>query len=217
MDPKKTLAVLPERVEQLVTALSFASTDMFDHPNAQVQIGAEDEFGTLESAFSVFLTELAQAKSELRRSLAEVQAKLDLIEKQQNIIRELSTPILDVSEGVLLVPVVGAIDAERATEMTERLLGRVVQRGARAVILDVTGVDVVDTLTADHLVRLTRATNLLGARSVITGISPAVARTLVEMGGDLGGVRTLRTLRDGLRLFIEHAGAPVRSEHAGRR
>jgi rsbT co-antagonist protein RsbR len=97
---------------------------------------------------------------------------------------------------------VGAIDSARASEMTEKLLQRISERGADYVLIDLTGVDIVDTMTAAHLVRLTHAAKLLGARCVLTGVRPEVARTLVEIGVHLGGLMTLRTLRDGLRACL---------------
>jgi rsbT co-antagonist protein RsbR len=206
----KSASVTLERIDRLHTALACASVDRFDEPQAQVEIQGEDEFGTLEGAMQVFLSELAETKASLQRSLAEAHAsrtelqnKLETIEQQRMTIRELSTPILDLWDGVLTLPVVGIIDTQRAVEMTERLLSRIVETGARAVILDITGVEVVDTSTADHLVKLTRAAGLLGTRCIVTGIGPHVARTLVGMGVELDGVRTLRTLRDGLRACIE--------------
>jgi rsbT co-antagonist protein RsbR len=212
------IRVARARVDKLHTALAFASIDRPDAPDAQVTIAEEDEFGSLEGAFQLFLAEMAQAKTALERALAEMeasrnelQAKLLTIDQQRLTIRELSTPILDLWEGVLTLPVVGIVDTQRAMEMTERLLGRVVETGARAVILDITGVEVVDTSTADHLVRLTRAAGLLGTKCIVTGIGPNVARTLVAMGVDLSGVRTLRTLRDGLRACLDEDNArPVR-------
>jgi rsbT co-antagonist protein RsbR len=208
----KTTAVALERIDRLHTALACASVDRFDDPQAQIDVKDEDEFGYLEGAFQVFLSELATTKNSLQQTLAEaqasrteLQARLETIEQQRMTIRELSTPILDLWDGVLTLPVVGIIDTQRAIEMTERLLGRIVETGARAVILDITGVEVVDTSTADHLVKLTRAAGLLGTRCIVTGIGPNVARTLVGMGVELEGVRTLRTLQDGLRACLEEA------------
>ncbi|MBK8714384.1 MAG: STAS domain-containing protein [Deltaproteobacteria bacterium] len=131
-------------------------------------------------------------------------------------ISALSTPIIDVWEGVVTLPLVGVIDTQRAVEMTERLLARIVESGARAVIIDLTGVEVVDTATADHLVRLTRAAGLLGARCFVTGIGPNIARTLVGMGVDLGGVRTMRTLKEALRACIDEGAAAPRQQSRDR-
>ncbi len=212
MNSDKSMPIALERIDRMHTALAFASVDRFEEPKARVEIRGDDEFGILEGAMSVFLTELAETKSSLQRSLAEAHAsrtdlqnKLETIEQQRLTIRELSTPILDLWDGVLTLPVVGIIDTQRAVEMTERLLARIVETGARAVILDITGVEVVDTSTADHLVKLTRAAGLLGTRCIVTGIGPNVARTLVGMGVELEGVRTLRTLQDGLRACLEES------------
>lgn len=194
----KPVEVSPERIDRLLTALACASVDRFDDPHAHVTPGAEDEFGLLEGAFAVFIDELAEAKGALQRA----------VEQQRMTISALSTPIIDVWDGVVTLPLVGVIDTQRAVEMTERLLARIVESGARAVIIDLTGVEVVDTATADHLVRLTRAAGLLGARCYVTGIGPSIARTLVGMGVDLGGARTLRTLKEALRACIAELGEP---------
>jgi rsbT co-antagonist protein RsbR len=190
----------PLRIDRLLTALACASVDKFDDPHAHVAPAAEDEFGLLEGAFAVFIDELAEAKGALQRA----------VEQQRLTISALSTPIIDVWDGVVTLPLVGVIDTQRAVDMTERLLARIVESGARAVIIDLTGVEVVDTATADHLVRLTRAAGLLGARCLVTGIGPSIARTLVGMGVDLGGVRTMRTLKEALRACIDEQGDAAR-------
>jgi rsbT co-antagonist protein RsbR len=212
-----SVPVAKDRIDRLHTALSHASIDRFDEPEAQVEVRANDDFGNLEGALSVFLTELADAKrglfkalEEMQKSRDDLQNKLLTIDQQRMTIRELSTPILDLWEGVLTLPMVGVIDTQRALEMTEQLLARVVETGARHVIIDITGVEVVDTSTADHLIKLTRAARLLGAKCVVTGIGPNIARTLVGMGVELEGLRTMRTLREGLKACLEDAPRPVR-------
>ena len=91
------------------------------------------------------------------------------------------------------------MDAQRAQEMTEKLLDRVRQSRSRCIIVDITGVDVVDTNTANAVLKMTRAARLLGAFCVVTGIRPEIARTLIQLGVEMEGLRTLRTLKDGLR------------------
>jgi rsbT co-antagonist protein RsbR len=193
MTDSRNIEIDAQRVDRLLGALACVSVDRFDDPDAHVQPAAEDEFGLLEGAFQIFIGELEEAKAAAQRA----------IEQQRMTISALSTPIIDVWEGVVTLPLVGVIDTQRAVEMTERLLARIVESGARAVIIDLTGVEVVDTATADHLVRLTRAAGLLGARCFVTGIGPNIARTLVGMGVDLGGVRTMRTLKEALRACID--------------
>jgi len=206
------IVVASSRITRLITALAAASIERIEEA-LRFQVEGDDEFSTLEGSFVVFLNDLHEARTKSENALRSMEAsrdelatKLVTIEQQRLTIRELSTPILDLWEGILTLPVVGVIDTQRAVEMTERLLSRIVDTGARAVILDITGVDVVDTSTADHLVRLTRAAGMLGAHCVVTGIGPNVARTLVSMGVDLGGVQTLRTLRDGLKTCLERTG-----------
>jgi len=110
-----------------------------------------------------------------------------------------SVPIVQVWDGVLTVPLMGSLDGQRATEMMERLLAEIVRARARYAILDLTAVAVVDTSTADHLVRIVRAIELLGARAIIAGISPAVAQTMVSLGVDLTRLTTLRNLQEALK------------------
>lgn len=205
----KDVVVSAARIERLIGALAAASLEKLEQA-LQLQVQGDDAFSALESTFVVFVSDLKEAKAKLEKALSETEAsrnelasKLVTIEEQRMTIRELSTPILDVWDGILTLPVMGALDSERAAEMTERLLERIVETRARAVIIDVTGVDVVDTATADHLIRLVRASKMLGADCKLTGIGPGIASMLVSMGADLGGVQTLRTLRDALKACLD--------------
>jgi len=138
---------------------------------------------------------------EQKRREIELQEKLAIIEQQRSTIHSMSAPIIQVWDGVLALPVVGQLDETRASDITERLLGSVVALAASQVILDLTGVETVDDATADHLLRIIRATTLLGAQSIITGVRPAVAQTLVALGADL----TNTTVRSNLREAIKAA------------
>jgi rsbT co-antagonist protein RsbR len=132
----------------------------------------------------------------------ELRAQLDLVERQQRVIRELSTPIIEVWDKVLTLPMVGVIDSARTAEVMDSLLEAVVRARARFAILDLTGVEAVDTKTAAYLIELVRAIRLLGAEGIITGIRPTVAQTVVALGLDLGSIITLSNLRAGLRHCI---------------
>lgn len=207
-----------KRIERVLEALSLASVGAFDEAIGLSGALTEDRFGALEESLLVLLRELKQtreehdkAMSDLESSRRDLEEQLATIERQRIAIRELSVPIIDVWDDVLTLPLVGAIDTMRAAEMTEKLLQRIAIRGAEYVIIDLTGVDVVDTMTAAHLVRLTHAAKLLGARCVLTGVRPDVARTLVEIGVHLGGLTTLRTLKDGLRACLAMREAERRS------
>jgi anti-anti-sigma regulatory factor len=153
---------------------------------------------TVERSAEAARTEAA----EKARVLGELDRKLEIIEQQHHEIRQLSTPILDVWGNVIALPIIGRIDAQRSNQIMERLLGAVVSNRARYVILDLTGVETIDTATADHFIRVVRALAMLGARGVVTGIRPAVASTMVQLGVDLTGIATLRSLREGLMACI---------------
>ncbi|UQA61881.1 STAS domain-containing protein [Polyangium aurulentum] len=136
---------------------------------------------------------------DVKRRALDLEEKLLIIEQQRTDMHSMSVPIIQVWDGVLALPVVGKLDQMRAADMTERVLDAVVTMSAHEVILDLTGVDSVDEATADHLVRIMRATRLLGAQSVVTGIRPAVAQTLVELGADMSGTVTRSNLREAIK------------------
>lgn len=133
------------------------------------------------------------------RTAQELREKLQVIQRQEEALRSLSVPIVQVWDGVLTLPLIGALDSQRAADMMERLLAEIVTARARYAILDLTAVAVVDTNTAQHLVRIVRAIELLGARAIITGISPAIAQTMVSLGVDLTRITTLRNLQEALK------------------
>jgi anti-anti-sigma factor len=163
------------------------------------------------------VTTLVEKQEEIQRAHREIVAQRELIESLEQAKRELavqretilalSNPIIEVWNGVLTLPVVGHVDAERAAEMTERLLVSVVETHARHVILDLTGINDVDEATADHFLRILRAIELLGARGIIVGVQPAVARMIVSLGLGLDDIRTHRNLRDALTYCMRDAEA----------
>jgi rsbT co-antagonist protein RsbR len=136
--------------------------------------------------------------SESKRRERELLEKIDLVERQQRVIRELSTPIIEVWDGVLALPIIGLVDSMRTSEIMDSLLQSVVRMRARFAILDVTGVDVVDTATANHLLGMIRAVRLLGAEGIITGIHPGIAQTIVTLGVDLNDITVHASLRQAL-------------------
>ncbi len=159
---------------------------------------------------------IASLAAEQQRSLSyrkELEEKLSTIERQRAALRELSTPIIEVWKGVLCLPVMGIIDSARSAEMMQVLLTDVVEKEAEYVIIDVTGIEVMDTRTADQFIRMAKAVELLGAECVITGINPRIARTIVHMGFDLGAITTLRSLRSALQSFIRRSAAADSAEN----
>ncbi|HRI64929.1 MAG TPA: STAS domain-containing protein [Polyangium sp.] len=132
------------------------------------------------------------------RVIDELDQKLQIIENQHREILTLSAPILDVGPETLAVPLIGAFDAQRADEIMGRLLEEVASRQARFVLFDMTSVEDVDPAMASHFVKLVSAVALMGAEGMVTGIRPRVAKVMVELGVDLGKVRSLPTLRQGI-------------------
>jgi rsbT co-antagonist protein RsbR len=124
--------------------------------------------------------------------------KEQTILEQQEAIRELSTPVLTLMEGLLLLPVVGVIDSHRARQMTDQLLQAIHQHRAKVVVIDITGVAAVDSMVANHLVQAVEAAGLLGATAIVTGVSAEVAQTVVKIGVDLSKLRTVGDLQGGL-------------------
>jgi rsbT co-antagonist protein RsbR len=122
----------------------------------------------------------------------------NVIRQQQQAIKELSTPVLPLRTGLLLLPVIGVIDSERARQLTEQLLDGIRTYRAKAVVIDLTGVPAVDSAVANHLLQTVRAAKLLGASAVITGISTENAQTLTRIGVDLSGLVTTSDLQRGI-------------------
>lgn len=166
--------------------------------------------------------DLAAALERLRKEIDErevaektLREKLAFIERQEKAIQALSTPIIQVWNSVLALPIMGSLDSRRAADMMDRLLGDIVRTRSRFTILDLTGVDVVDTATADHLIKIVKAVELLGARAVITGIRPAVAQTMASLGMDLSQLTTLGNLQEGLKACMRWLAESDRAKGGG--
>ncbi len=134
---------------------------------------------------------------------------VETLGRHQAAIRELSTPCIRVYDHVLLLPLVGTIDTQRAQQIMETVLVRVADEQARVVIVDIAGVPVVDTKVADHLLKTTAALRLIGAESILTGISPHVARTIVQLGVDISAMYTKSRLADGIELALSIVGKRI--------
>jgi rsbT co-antagonist protein RsbR len=151
-----------------------------------------------------------------------ISAQLETIRRHQSAIRELSTPVIRLYERVLLLPLVGTIDTQRAEQLMESALLRVVEDQALVVIIDIAGVPVVDTKVADHLLKTTEAVRLLGAQTILSGISPTVAKTIVNLGMDVSTMHTRSTLANAVELAFSFlnkqiGGGEKRARRAGRR
>ena len=127
-----------------------------------------------------------------------VQERERIIREQQEAIRELSTPVLPVRERLLILPIIGVIDPQRARQLTEQLLRGIRTNRAKVVVMDITGVPTIDSTVANHLVQTVESARLLGATVIVTGLSPEIAQTLVTVGVELGKMNTVGDLRGGI-------------------
>jgi rsbT co-antagonist protein RsbR len=138
------------------------------------------------------------------------QREENLESEYQRVIRRLSTPVINVWDEVLVMPLVGVVDSTRAQQMMEQLLERIAAAEARFVLVDITGVPTVDTAVAEHLIKTTKAARLVGAHALLVGISPKVAQTLVRLGVSLSDVSTFPDLQSGLAHALSSLGYDVR-------
>ena len=127
-----------------------------------------------------------------------VQERERIIRQQQEAIRELSTPVLQVREQLLILPIIGVLDSQRARQLTEQLLRGIRANRAKVVVIDITGVPAIDSTVANHLVQTVDASRLMGASVIITGLSSEIAQTLVTLGVDLGKVNAVGDLQGGI-------------------
>jgi rsbT co-antagonist protein RsbR len=127
-----------------------------------------------------------------------VEERERVIREQQAAIRELSTPVLQVRDRLVILPIIGVLDTQRARQLTEQLLGAIQTNRARVVVIDITGVASIDLTVANHLVQTVEASRLMGASAIITGLSSEIAQTLVDLGVDLSMMKTVGDLQGGL-------------------
>lgn len=132
-----------------------------------------------------------------------------VIERQQQELLELSTPVVKLWDGVLAVPMIGTLDSNRTQLVMESLLQRIVDTGSELAIIDITGVPTVDTLVAQHLLKTVTAIRLMGADCIISGVRPQIAQTIVHLGIDLQGITTKASLADALALALKRSGYVV--------
>lgn len=212
----ETIQDLAERIARMEAVLADAAAGNI----ASIEVTQDDPFSSVEVGLNIVLEDLrdeiaasvaanrdldrkvAKRTAELEEKLRTISEQTEIIRRQRDAILSLSTPVLQVWEGILALPVIGEVDTRRGAQITEDLLAAISQRQARFVIIDITGVEVVDTSIAQHLLRTIRAAELLGVQSVLTGVRPPVAKTMVSLGIDLSEVRTRSTMQEGLKLCI---------------
>ncbi len=164
----------------------------------------------LQKAYEEVEKQVVERTSELQRETAERERlQQEIIETQKQTLEKLSTPITPIMERIIVVPLIGSIDSARARNITRNLLAGIRSHRAKIVILDITGVSVVDSGVADHLNRTIQAARLKGAHTIITGISDAVAETIVDLGLDWKGIETLPNLQTGLLAALARMGRRI--------
>jgi rsbT co-antagonist protein RsbR len=138
-----------------------------------------------------------------------IRSREEIIRQQREDMLEISTPVIKVWDKVLTLPIIGTLDSRRAQLMMESLLQKIVESSSTVAILDITGVKTMDTLVANHLIKTVTAARLMGARCILTGVSPAIAQTMVQLGIDLSQITTRAQMADGIKLALELTGRTV--------
>jgi len=194
--------------------LSAAATALAEGRIEQrLTITSEDEIGALQRAFNRMTDTIqqqtrdleqhyqqaVQARDAIETAHRQVSEQLAIIQRQSDAIRELSVPVLPINRDTLVMPLVGALDTTRLMQVQEQALGRLAATRARRLLLDVTGVPVIDTQVAQGLIRVVQAARLLGAQVILVGIRPEVAQSIVGLGVQLTGIRTFSDLQSALK------------------
>ena len=198
------------RAADIAQEISAGKRDM------EIKVDSTDETGRLLAAMRDMLAAINEADREVAEAQAETQKQLDLIQQaniaireQAEAINELSTPVIRMWEGVLMLPMVGALDTQRSAQMTERLLTAIVEEGSRVAILDVTGVPTIDTAVARHIMAIVDASRILGADVILTGFSADSAQTLAQLGVDFSTLQTAGALQNGILHAFDKIGLRV--------
>lgn len=188
-----------EHIEDVLSSVAAGDLDL------RIESEVEDDLTGVEQAINLLIDDLThelkkslQMKQEMEDKLKKIQDQQKIILQQQEDLMELSSPVSKVWENILILPVIGTLDSQRTQIMMENLLQKIVSTGCTTAILDITGVPTVDTQVANHLLKTVTAARLLGAECIVSGISPAIAQTIVHLGINLTNILTKATLQDAM-------------------
>lgn len=197
-----TITNAKERIEHIEDILSSVAAGDLD---LRIESEFEDDLTGIEQAINLLIDDLThelkksiKLKQEMEEKLIKIQDQQKTILQQQEDLMELSSPVSKVWENILILPVIGTLDSQRTQIMMENLLQKIVATGCTTAILDITGVPTVDTQVANHLLKTVTAARLLGAECIVSGISPAIAQTIVHLGINLSNILTKATLQDAM-------------------
>lgn len=216
MENKLNLTNVKERIEHIEDVLSSVASG-----NLEIRIDAkvEDDLTGIEEAINILIDDLTHElkqsinmQNDLQEKLKKIQEQQKTIVQQQEDLMELSSPVSKVWDNILILPVIGTLDSQRTQVMMENLLQKIVDTGCTMAILDITGVPTVDTQVANHLLKTVTSARLLGADCIISGISPAIAQTIVHLGIDLSAIRTKATLQDAMIYAMKQNKKPAPAE-----
>lgn len=189
--PRETALFVLSFKKPLYDAIRRATQD----PVAQVDLLWQSS--TILDDLGLFVTEAHQ------------KARESVIQRQQQEMLELSTPVVKLWDGVVALPIIGTLDSSRTQIIMESLLERIVETGSEIAIIDITGVPTVDTLTAQHLLKTVTAARLMGAECIISGIRPQIAQTIVQLGVELGDVITKASIADAFKIALARTGHAI--------
>jgi rsbT co-antagonist protein RsbR len=200
-------------IDDILLALTYIRSFIWDYIEGYISSGAAwqiDDSRELEDLLHLLSRTLMRGYSQTyEQMMVAVTQQAAEIEAQRFTIRELGTPILPLYEGVIALPLVGMIDSYRATQVLERLLEAISEKQADIVILDITGVPVVDTGVANYLIQTARAAQLIGAQVVLVGIGAEIAQTLVQLGVNLSQLKVYANLQAGISYALGQLGYQI--------
>lgn len=199
----KNLRERLDRIEE--TVASAAAMDLSD----RIETSIEDDLTPTETGINILIEDFAAELKAREKAEQDAQNKLATIQKQQEAINELSTPVIKVWDNLLVLPIIGTLDSQRTQRMMEALLEAITATGSKFAILDITGVSVVDTMVANHLIKTITAAGLMGAECILSGISPTIAQTIVHLGIDLTGVNTKSSMMEAIQYAIRANGQRI--------